>query len=194
LWAIRNVALSGGGRITDDMVCIEGRKNGRLVSSSYGDSGGPLVCEYNGQWTVYGATFVGDRCTTEKKPAVYSGAYFHLEWIKSYVGSFPSTGGTPMVGGSGTGSPPMPGGTNSGASAPCQDTSPLKQHCGHWKDEGYCSRGGFTDYMKQYCANACGTCSSLKRELPRSMEVLPPPSPNAARRFPKTILGRILVR
>merc|ERR1712083_1095431 len=140
-----------------------------------GDSGGPLVCEDNGQWTVHGATSHGYQCTTEKKPAVYSRVYFHLEWIKSHVGSFPSTG-------SGTGSPPMPGGISSGGistggSSPRRRSSgvstggsgsgisnPTGSGGGSCTDKSttcakfkhFCGSGSW--WVKDNCKNTCETC------------------------------------
>merc|ERR1712151_814435 len=102
-------------QITDDMVCAQGRRNGRVVDSCQGDSGGPIVCS----GTVHGATSWGSGCAKERYPGVYSRAYEHLEWIKSHVGSIPTTG-VP------TGGPPTPGSGAGPSTGSCSWKTPTQ--------------------------------------------------------------------
>jgi hypothetical protein len=41
------------------------------------------------------------------------------------------------------------------SSVGCSDSN---DHCSQWSNSGYCDREGFEDFMRQTCAQSCGTC------------------------------------
>jgi secreted trypsin-like serine protease len=73
----------GRDKITDDMMCAQGRNNGKVSDSCQGDSGGPMVCESGGLWYVQGATSWGHGCANRAYPGVYARTAFNKEWIMS---------------------------------------------------------------------------------------------------------------
>lgn len=67
------------GKITADMLCAQGSRNGRVVDACQGDSGGPLTCGS----TVYGATSWGKGCARKDYPGVWAKVYYFRDWIDS---------------------------------------------------------------------------------------------------------------
>jgi len=79
----KSFLIDNKSRITDDKVCAQGSKNGKLAGICQGDSGGPTVCS----GTIHAVTSFSTGCGWEGYPGVNSRVYEHLLWIKSYVGA-----------------------------------------------------------------------------------------------------------
>jgi len=75
----------GASSITDDMICANGRNNGKVTDACQGDSGGPLVCEEDGTWFAHGATSWGRGCASASYPGVWSRTVYNLEWINGVM-------------------------------------------------------------------------------------------------------------
>jgi len=69
--------------ITQDMLCAQGNRNGKIVDACQGDSGGPLVCKAGGRWTLYGATSWGQGCASRNYPGVWARVHHFKSWIGS---------------------------------------------------------------------------------------------------------------
>jgi len=84
-------SLYGADTLSDDMVCANGRYEGKVSDACQGDSGGPLVCqEDDGLWFVHGATSWGRGCADASSPGVYARAAFHQDWITEVSGVLPN--------------------------------------------------------------------------------------------------------
>lgn len=73
--------------ITDDMLCAQGRRNGKPVDACQGDSGGPLVCQSGGTWFIHGATSWGSGCARANYPGIWSKVYYFRSWIDGVIAS-----------------------------------------------------------------------------------------------------------
>lgn len=81
--------------ITPDMVCANGRNDGKVTDACQGDSGGPLVCLEDDRWYLHGATSWGRGCANERYPGVWARVTENLDWIWSVSGVSPPSGWEP---------------------------------------------------------------------------------------------------
>ena len=74
-------------KITDDMLCAQGRKGPASVDACQGDSGSPLIMKGQSvqQDVQIGIVSWGYRCAHPDFPGVYSRISYHLEWIANQV-------------------------------------------------------------------------------------------------------------
>jgi hypothetical protein len=180
------------------------------VASCGGDSGGPWFRAENvdkGPFYVVGVNNFGltAGCGSRFKKSGFTRTSALQEWVESHTSQFkfndevsaPGSGGPPplpvgpplpttssptsMPTSSPTPSPTSSGGSPKPPPPTCKDTSENKERCGYWKGKGYCTKY-YEKYMKIFCANTCGTCSTWVRSMPEgSIEIpLPPSSTNAA--------------